>query len=45
MVEVLQFIFGGTALWGFARFLGVLMLLAVVASVFASFIQLLKSKK
>ncbi len=30
MVEVLQFIFGGTALWGMARFFGVVILVALV---------------
>jgi len=30
MVEVLQFIFGGTALWGVARYAGVCLLLVIV---------------
>lgn len=37
MVEVLQFVFGGTSLWGFTRYCGVCFLLMIVAAAFISF--------
>lgn len=30
MVEILQFVFGGTVLWGVPRFCGVLLLIALL---------------
>lgn len=42
MVEVLQFIFGGTLLWGIPRFLGVVILLICVTSILGAFIRVIK---
>ena len=42
MVEVLQFIVGGTVLWGLPRFFGVVILLVCVTSILGAFIRVIK---
>lgn len=42
MVEVLQFIFGGTVLWGVPRFIGICILLSLFVALFDRFKPLSK---
>lgn len=44
MIELLEFIFGGTVLWGIPRFVGVLILIFVVTGWMSAFAKWVRKK-